>query len=147
VKAETISFLITARWQILLGEQHGLHVSEAQLRREFAQQRKERFPTEAELRTYLTERHWLLSDILYLFKRNVLSSELLPKFQAEAATAGSSEPGAVAQLEARHYKELTAKTSCEAGYVAPNCKQFDPKAPQPSPPNVIFEQFTKGESS
>jgi hypothetical protein len=145
IKQEVISFLITAQWQELLGKQEGLNVGEAQLRREFARTRKERWPTEAELRSFLTERHWSLADLLFLLKRNVLSTELVPKFQAEAKKSGSSEPTVVAQFEARRYKSLTAKTSCEAGYVSSNCREFKADGHQPSPPSVIFERLTKGE--
>jgi hypothetical protein len=145
IKAQAISFLLSVQWTVLEGEEFGLKVSEAKLHKEFARYRKLPYPTEEDLRKFMAERRWVLSDILYQLKRNILVTEILPKFQAKVKKAGGGQATYV-RLALARYRALIAKTSCEPGYVAPGCREYHgPEVVKPSP-NMVLEQFAKGEA-
>jgi hypothetical protein len=145
LKAQAISFLLSAQWTTIEGEEFGLKVSEAQLHREFARYRKQPYPTEEDLQKFMAERHWVLSDLLYQLKRNILVKEILPKFQAKVKKAGGGEATYV-RLALARYRALIAKTTCKPGYVAPGCREYHgPEVVSPSP-NIILERFAKGEA-
>jgi hypothetical protein len=123
VKEQALMFLISSQWSILEGAEAGVSVSNGQLRSEFARYRKQRYPTEADLQRYLSERHWTLADVLYQFKGDVLSSRLLPKFNEKVKRAGGTQQVNV-KLALERYHGLIAKTSCSEGYVVETCKQY-----------------------
>jgi hypothetical protein len=142
IKAQALSFLISAAWTVGEGAEMGLKVSEAQLKRQFAVERRQTYPTEAQLNKYLSERHMVLSDLLYQLKRSILVSEILPKFEAKVRKAGGKN--AYGRLAIARYDALVARTSCSPGYVVPNCKEYHgPEAVVPSP-NQVLEAIVQG---
>lgn len=146
IKAQALSFLISVAWTVAEGEEFGLKVSEAELHKEFARFRTQPYPTAADLKRYLSEHRWELSDILYQLKRNILVRRILPKFEAKVKRAGGGE-AVYAKLALERYKRLIARTSCKPGYLAPGCKQYHgPESVSPAP-NVILEQFVQGVTS
>ncbi len=146
VKAQAMSFLISVAWTVDEGAELGMKVSDARLKREFARFRREPYPTEAQLKKYLIERHWVLSDVLYQLKRNILVHAILPKFKAKVDRAGGGEKTYAKYVEAR-YRRLVARTSCHTGYVAPNCREYHgPETVEPAP-DAILEQIVKGPGS
>ncbi len=145
IKEEALTFLLSVAWTVIEGEEFGLKVSEAQLHQEFARYRKVPYPTEADLQKYMGERHEQLSDVLYQLKRNILVREILPKFEAKVKAAGGGEATYV-RLALARYKALIAKTSCKPGYVTQGCREFK-GSDVPEAPNVIIEEFVKGEGS
>lgn len=146
IKAQALSFLISVQWTVIEGAEQGLKVSPAQLQREFARFRKQTYPTEADLHKYLSERQWVLSDVLYQLKRNVLVTAILPKFEARVKKAGGGEK-TYTRLALQRYHALIAKTTCRAGYVVPNCSEYhEPPTVAPSP-NALLEQLVKGQAS
>jgi hypothetical protein len=68
IKAQALSYLLSAQWTALEGKEQGIEVSDALLQSEFARYRKQNYPNEADLQRYLDDRHWVLSDILYQLK-------------------------------------------------------------------------------
>ena len=145
IKEEALTFLLSVAWTVIEGEEFGLKVSEAQLHQEFARYRTVPYPTEADLQKYMGERHEQLSDVLYQLKRNILVREILPKFEAKVKAAGGGEATYV-RLALARYKALIAKTSCEPEYVTQGCREFK-GTDVPEAPNVIIEEFVKGEGS
>jgi hypothetical protein len=146
IKAQALSFLISVQWTVAEGAEEGLKVSDALLQKEFARYRKQPYPTEADLQKYLAERQWVLSDVLYQLKRNVLVTQILPHFQAKVKKAGGGEATYV-RLALQRYHKLIAKTTCKQGYVVPNCKEYHEPSTAPPSPNSILEAFVKGERS
>jgi len=145
IKAQALSYLISVQWSIAQGDEVGFHVSDALLKKEFANFRKGLYPTEADLQHFLSVRQWALSDILYQLKRNLLVRAILPRFEQRVSKAGGGER-VYAKLALQRLQGLVARTSCEPGYVVPNCKQYH-GPPQVSPaPGVIFNAFAKGEA-
>ena len=140
IKAQTIAYLLSVQWTVLEGEERGVKVSSAELQREFQRFRKASYKTPANERTYLAERHMVAADALYELKRNLLTRQLTPKFEAEVAKAGGGLR-TYARLALARYKGLIAKTTCRAGYVVLGCRGYrEPAVPLPSP-SVILEGF------
>ncbi len=146
IKAQALSFLISVQWTVAEGAEQGLKVTDADLRHEFARFWKERYPTKQEFEKYIAERQWVLSDVLYQLKRNILVGRILPKFKAKVNRAGGGEQLYV-KFALERYKALIAKTSCRAGYVVPNCKEYSGPPIVAPAPNIILEYFAQGRSS
>jgi len=140
IKAEALAFLISVQWAVREGEEHGIRVSDAEVRKEFKRFGKEFYKSPAGERKYLAERHMVRADALYQLKRNILNGRLLPSFRAEVKQAGGGER-TFARLALANYNGMIAKTSCEPGYVVQGCKGYrEPAVPLPSP-SVILEGF------
>jgi hypothetical protein len=146
IKAQALSFLISVQWTVIEGAEQGLKISNADLQREFARYRKQAYPTEADLHRFMAERQWVLSDVLYQFKRNVLVTAILPGFEAKVKKAGGGEK-LYTKLALERYKALIAKTRCVQGYVVPNCSEYHGPPTVPPAPNAIFEELVQASKS
>lgn len=146
IKAQALSFLLSVQWEITMGKEQGIVVSDALLQKEFKRYSKAFFPEEGELERYITERHWVLSDVLYQLKRNILVKAILPKFQAKVKQAGGGEATYV-RLANERYARLIARTSCKPGYVAPGCREYHGASTVKPAPNLILEALAKGRGS
>ncbi|HUA74308.1 MAG TPA: hypothetical protein VL988_06075 [Solirubrobacteraceae bacterium] len=142
LKAQALNFLIAVQWTIAEGERHGIKITEADLRRQFAKQRKYQYPTEADLRKYLSERQWTLADVFYQLKRNMIVSRLAPLVQQQITAAGGGERANV-EVAMTRQKSRSSKTICKPGFVVSNCKEYRPGAPELSS-SVIFEEIAEG---
>jgi hypothetical protein len=137
LKAQAMSFLLSVQWTIAEGEEVGLKVSDALLHKEFQRYRKEVWKTPAKERAFLSERHWVLSDVLYQLKRNILVTRMLPAFEAKVKQAGGGEQ-VYAKLATQRYNSLIAKTKCKPGYVVQGCKGYrEPSTPARSPAEIL----------
>jgi hypothetical protein len=140
IKAQAMGYVLSVQWVILQARQQGLHLSAAELHREFLRFRKEAFGSPARYLKYLHERGMVLSDTLYQLRRNVFVTWLLPKFKERVKRAGGGLK-TYARLAFARYHGLIAKTSCKAGYVMEDCKEYRaPATPAPSP-DAIIEGF------
>jgi len=143
VKAQAISFLIAVAWGAAEGDEMGLKVSEAEVKREFARIRRVPYPTDTQLRKYMTERHLTLSDLLFRLKDSILVGRILSKFQAKVKAAGGGEK-TYTKLAIQRHRQWVAKTSCRSGYIAPNCREYrGPEIVEPSP-NSVLEAIVQG---
>jgi len=140
IKAQTLAYLLSVLWSVREGEEHGIKVSDAEVRGTFKRFSKEYYKSKAGERTYLAERHMVVADVLYQLKRNILTQRLRPVFEAEVKKAGGGER-TFARLTLANYNGLIAKTTCKEGYVVLGCKGYrEPAVPLPSP-SVILEGF------
>jgi hypothetical protein len=146
VKAQALTFLLSVQWETTLGAEHGIKVSPAELQKEFDSLRAHTFPTQADLRRYLEERHWALSDIYYQLKRNIIVRRLVPSFLAQVKKAGGGE-AVYAKLALERYKRQIARTTCKPGYVAPSCSEYHGPETVLPPVAVILEALTEGRNS
>jgi hypothetical protein len=146
VKGQTLSFLLSVQWETTLGAEQGIKVSHAELQKEFENLRAQTFPTDADLRRYLEERNWVLSDIYYQLKRNIIVRRLLPNFLAKVKRAGGGEV-VYAKLALERYKRQIARTSCKPGFVAPGCREYHGSEIVLPPVAVLLEDLTAGRSS
>ncbi len=137
LKTQALAFLISVRWAIAEAAEQGIVVSNADVRRAFASTRPTRYPTEQDLRKYLNERHWSLSDLLYELKARLLSDRVSHPRGSSEGIGDESQPVSVA-LAMGHRGDLVARTSCSRGYVIPACEQYrGPSPPQPTPDSIL----------
>lgn len=141
-KAQALSLLISTQWTVAEAAEKGLRVSDAEVKREFAKFRQRPYPTEAELRRYLNERHWTLSDVLYQLKRNMLVRRILPRFKAKVDKVGT-DLKTYAKFVLERYRRLIARTSCQPGYVVPNCREYDESRPANAGPGELLQDIVQ----
>lgn len=122
---QALGFLITSEW--VLGEAAARHISlsEAEVRRRFAQLVQQSFPKAGSLQKYLAKSGETEADLLARIKVELLASHIAAK-----VTAGSESSQRSALLTGfernfqSHWKRLT---SCDPGYVMEDCKQYKGK--------------------
>jgi phosphatidylethanolamine-binding protein (PEBP) family uncharacterized protein len=122
---QALGFLITSEW--VLGEAAARHItiSEAEVKRHYAQLVHQSFPKAGELKKYLAKSGETEADLLARIKVELLASRIAAK-----VTAGKSKKERAALLSDfennfhDHWKRLTV---CHAGYVMEDCKQYKGK--------------------
>jgi hypothetical protein len=137
LKTQALSFLIAVQWAIAEGAEHGITISEAELKHEFESYRT-KYPTTQALRRYLDERHWQVSTVLLQLKRNMIVRRL-----GERPSSNVNQAQTLSKLVAR-YKTMIARTRCQPGYVVPNCSQYHQPPKAPPAPDILLEQLTAG---
>jgi hypothetical protein len=142
IKAQALSFLISAQWALIEGAERGVEVSGAEVKRAFERIRRRQYPTEPDLRRYLTERQWSLSDLLYRLKDDLLENRLRPRSGTIAAAADGG-PG-YAKVLAERRDRMIARTMCLRGYVVPGCSAYrGPPTPSPTPEAILVHLVRK----
>ena len=140
IKAQALGYLLSTQGAVLEAEEQGLSVSDAELHEEFERFSREFFGSQTSRQKYLTERHLVLADVLYQLKRNMLVRKLTGRLEVRAKKAGGGV-SALVRLALARLRVLTAKTTCETGYVVLGCNEYrEPATPLPSP-SVILEAF------
>jgi hypothetical protein len=119
---EAIAYLLNG--QLVKGEaaEAGVSISPAEVDQYFARVRAERFPSEAELQTYLADRHWTLSDELAMAREEALATKLFEVLQKRNQT--TSQKRTLAAI----VRKWTAMTNCRPGYIVEQCKQYKPSS-------------------
>jgi hypothetical protein len=123
IKAQALTYLIRAQADDAEAAKHGVVVGAKQLEEEFAHLRAEQFPSEAELQTYLSQRHLTLAVEYYVLKQDVVGREFLPKYYAALLKTAGSDKAARASLIANE-KKWVSETNCRPGYVVARCRQY-----------------------
>jgi phosphatidylethanolamine-binding protein (PEBP) family uncharacterized protein len=136
---QALGFLITSEW--VLGEAAARHmsVSEAEVKKRYTQLVHQSFPKAGALKKYLAKSGETEADLLARIKVELLASHIAAKI-----ASGKSSSQRTAMLAAfeknfqRHWKSLT---SCNAGYVMEDCKQYKGK-----PENLTATSHSSGSS-
>jgi phosphatidylethanolamine-binding protein (PEBP) family uncharacterized protein len=119
---QALGFLITSEWVLGEAAARGITVSEAEVKQRFAQLVHQSFPQAGSLKSYLAKSGETEADLLARIKVELLASRIAAK-----VTAGKSAAQRTALLNGfeknfqTHWKSLT---SCHAGYVMEDCKQY-----------------------
>lgn len=147
IKAQALGELIQVQWMIREGEERGVRVSDAEVRRElpfYAKRFNERaYGAQVSRHRYLSERQMTPADLLYETKHAILYQRLKLKTRAEVARIGGGLR-TLARLSLGRYNGLLAKTVCKAGYVVLGCRGYREAAAVALPPYwVTLEGFTK----
>jgi hypothetical protein len=142
LKQQTLSYLISAQVAVGQDRDQGLKVTGREVEQAFKRLQASQFPKEAELQQYLANRHWALSDELFLLKRDLLSSKLRAKI--EKKYGGATGEQALIKYVHGATTLWIARTTCRSGYVVQGCKQYGPAqaaatAAAPSPDALIEE--------
>jgi hypothetical protein len=102
-------------------EQH-VRVTLGEVDAMLARVKSERFPTEAAFAKHLADNNMTLADELTLLRQNLINTKLIAKFR-QSHTGGDWQIayGRFLQAELGKWRN---RTSCRAGYVVPQCKQY-----------------------
>jgi hypothetical protein len=118
VRTHMITILISFQWMAAETKAHGITVSEAEVEREFERFRSEVYGTPAQFERYLKYTGETRADVLLISRINLVSTKLRNKLIKTEGIPGAS----------KFYHELpirwAAKTSCQSGFIVPDCKQY-----------------------
>ncbi len=122
---QALGFLITSEW--VLGEAAARHlaVSEAEVKRRFAQLVHQSFPKAGSLRAYLAKSGESEADLLARIKVELLASRIAAKITA--GRSASQRSALLAGFEKNFQAHWRSLTTCNAGYVMEDCKQYKGK--------------------
>ncbi len=141
VKTQALGFLITTEWAITDAAEHGIRVTNADVKRAFAQSRGARYPTEDALHRYLTERQWSLSDLLYRLKRELILRKL--KAQSPARTDVTGPRQASTPRPASDANPLLARTTCARDALVPECRGYRGPTAATPPPEAVLRRLVR----
>jgi len=133
LRIQAVGLLVQAQWLTSVDRQEGMTVTEQEVQQLFKQIRAEQYPTEVDLRGYLSGRRWSLPDLLLTVRLDLLGRDAESKI-----AAGGKQAAEFADAE----QQWAARTSCNAGYVVAHCKQFKGAEiyPDALSPSVLLEQ-------
>jgi hypothetical protein len=136
IREQALMYLIESQWSIQQAAREGIVISDREVAEEFQKLRRTRFPRAAALREYLTQRNWVLSDELYLIKRDLISRKTLAKFGGAASSAFGKHA-----VETEH--KWATLTRCQKGYVVEGCRDFgESKTAKVHSPALLIEEMT-----
>ena len=141
VKQQAVIFLISAQWRINEGAENGMRLSDAEVSRYAREANTRDFPKSGELAKYLADRRWVPSDQLYQFKRNLLTTKLKDKIDAQDNAKAQSS---FIDFIKNNVKKRTAETNCRPGYITFQCRQFKAPGEQPLAPLIVLEELVLG---
>jgi hypothetical protein len=127
IQARILNFLITADWLEGAAVQGHVLVSGAEVRAEYARERREGYASEASFRRFEAASQQTPADLMLAVRTKLLSAKLLEHFKRR--TPARSEASTIAAFNESIKSEWTPQTSCARGYVVPGCKQY----PSPKP--------------
>ncbi len=98
LQQEVLGFLISSAWVLGEAENQGVHVSDAEVKKQFEQIKNQQFPKAEEFKKFLATSGQTVSDLLLRVKLNLLSSKIQQKV--------SKKNGAVTQAQiSKYYNE------------------------------------------
>ena len=122
LKQEVLGFLISSEWVIGEASHLGVHVSDAEVKKEFEKIKTQQFPKAAEFEKFLATSGQTVSDLLLRVKLNLLSSKIQQKIvkqkskvsQAEIAKYYKENPKRFGVAEKRNVLIILTKTEAQA---------------------------------
>jgi hypothetical protein len=140
VKREALSYLISVIWSAGQAAERGFKITEADITDRISQLQDEGYPKPGQFADYLTSKGWSRADLRYIVKRNLLTGEVMKALNARAGKGPDSQPTLVKLLQ-NNARVWTAKTSCRAGLVVEQCKEYKGVTPSGPSAAVLFEQM------
>jgi hypothetical protein len=142
VKLQAVNFLTNALWYAEDAKEHGEHVTSKQIERAYHLVQRREYSAPGQFARFLAEVHRTKADEYYLLRRNLLSNRFLERLQRQHFNLRNRD--AALKLAQEWQAKWTAKTTCQPGYVASQCKQY--KGPETVPaPDSILEQLARGD--
>jgi hypothetical protein len=117
----TVQTLINAEWVRGEAAEAGVHVSDAEVLKQFNQIKQQQLPKQADFQNFLTTTHQSTADILFSLKTQALAAKLSQKMaQGESGKAAQAAlSNSVKSFEAK----WKTRTTCSAGYVVKDCRE------------------------
>jgi hypothetical protein len=146
IKEQALTYLIRSEADLQEAAERGVDVTNSQVEDEFSGMRARQFPSEAELQTYLAQRHLTLPIVHFVLKQDLVGRDLEPKLYAAFGKGGGGGKGLEERADANE-RSWVDQTICAPGYVVARCRQYPYFKPgvveQPyttaSPAHLIFE--------
>jgi hypothetical protein len=119
---QALGFLITSEW--VLGESAARHmsISEAEVKRRYAQLARQSFPKNGSMQKYLTRSGQSEADLLARIKVELLASRIAAK--VTAGKPAGQRSGVLSAFERSFQAHWRKLTSCQPRYVMEDCKQY-----------------------
>jgi hypothetical protein len=126
IQARILNFLITGYWLRNEAAEEHVSVTATEVRKKFEDERRVHFPTAAAFRRLQEASRQTIPDLEFAVKTQMLSAKLLERFTKRHSHIGSAQAGILA-FNAKIRGKWIPRTSCRAGYVVPDCKQYHAK--------------------
>jgi hypothetical protein len=121
LQRHVLDILITYYWLLGEGTENGVKATAAEIGRV----KDQIFPTAASFHRYLTLTGERPADERLIIEKDLLDTELLQLAEAKSKPKGEHEHERVVVEAARAFtNKWKARTSCSAGYVVTECKQY-----------------------
>ncbi len=142
---QALGFLITSEW--VLGEAAARHmsVSEAEVKKRYTQLVHQSFPKAGSLQKYLAKSGETEADLLARIKVELLASRVAAKITS--GKSASKRTAILAGFERNFQKHWKSVTSCNAGYVMEDCKQYKGKPENLTASRSSASSASRGSSS
>lgn len=104
LKEQTMNFLIQAQWVQKEADEQKVTVSDAEVQKQFNQQKKQSFPTAKGFQSFLRSSGMTLADILFRVKIDTLSTKITDKVNKQAPKVNDA---AVTRYYTTHPRQFT----------------------------------------
>lgn len=102
------------------------------------------FKSSANFRNVIAAQHRSLSDVRFMVETTLLQGSIEARLRARAGHLSANSQAAFYRLVVQNRTKWQAKTSCNRGYRASQCKQYGPGSELKPAANQVLEYFRKG---
>jgi hypothetical protein len=125
VQMGMLNVLIGFQWELQEGKASGVNPSEAEVREEYARYSRRHFPNRGEQQRHLADTGESVGDELLRMRTDMISGRIFSKEKRRfGGIATKAQLRAYATWAVATEKHWVARTSCRAGYVVEDCKQY-----------------------
>ena len=124
LRVHMLDFLINADWVNAESAEKGVSVTSEELQREFERIKHETFPVNGAFERFLRFTGLSISDEMLRIKKDVLDAKIQQKIAAERRLSGPGREEVLAKFDVEFKEKWAVRTSCSAGYVMMDCKQY-----------------------
>jgi Raf kinase inhibitor-like YbhB/YbcL family protein len=120
-----LSFLITSQWVIGEAAARGISVSDAEVKKRFAQISKQSFPKAGSLQKFLAKAKETEGDLLARVKVELLESRITA--QVTKGKSGAQAKSVLASFQKAFQEHWKRFTTCKPSYVMEDCSEYKGK--------------------
>jgi foldase protein PrsA len=119
LSSQVMDFLIRAYWYQAVAHTEGVKVTDAEVQKQFNQDKKQAYPTEAQFQQFLKQSGQTAEDVLYRVKVNLIYMKLLQKHtpkvtSAQIANYYNTHRAQFGTPESRNIRIVLTKTQAQA---------------------------------
>jgi hypothetical protein len=135
VKLQAVNFLTNALWYAEEAREHGETVTSKEIARKYWLTQHREYPAPGQIEHFLTEMHRSKADEYYLIKRNLLATKLIERLTRQHIDLRNHT--VALKLAEEWQAKWTARTNCQPGYIASQCRQYKGREIVPAPDNIL----------
>jgi hypothetical protein len=140
VRLQAVNFLTNALWYAEDARERGETITSKQIERQYSLIRRHEYRAAGQFEHFLTEMHRTKADEYYLIKRNLLAVKLVERLEREHIIIRKRE--ITPKLAEEWQAKWVARTNCQPGYIASQCRQHRGRETVAAPDNIL-EQLTE----